>query len=131
MTILRTLLAAALSASLSLSARAQGPAPMPGMDHGGQHTMPGSATVDGPATREFRAVDAQMHRDMGIRYTGDVDVDFVRGMIPHHEGAIGMARVALRHSKDPAIRKLAEDIVKAQGVEITQMQDFLKRHGAK
>lgn len=70
-----------------------------------------------------------MHRNMDIRYSNDVDVDFVRGMIPHHKGAVAMAKVALRYSKDPEIRKLAEDIIKAQDVEIAQMEAFLKRKG--
>ena len=85
---------------------------------------------DTPATTEFRAVDARMHREMDIRYTNDVDADFVRAMIPHHRGAIAMARIALDHSKDPEIRRLAEDIVRAQDGEIAQMEAFLKRKEA-
>jgi uncharacterized protein (DUF305 family) len=97
--------------------------------HHHEHGQPAAKAdpSDSPATRAFRDADARMHREMDIRYTNDVDVDFVRGMIPHHRGAIEMARIALEHSKDPEIRKLAEDIVKAQDTEIAQMEAFLKR----
>jgi uncharacterized protein (DUF305 family) len=65
---------------------------------------------------------------MMVSYTGDADVDFVTGMIPHHQGAIDMAKVELQYGKDPTMQKLATDIVKAQESEITFMQDWLKKH---
>lgn len=96
------------------------------------HGQPDAKTAasDSAATKAFRDADARMHREMDIRYTNDVDVDFVRGMIPHHRGAVAMAKIALEHSKDPEIRRLAEEIIKAQDVEITQMEAFLKRKQA-
>lgn len=84
----------------------------------------------GVATNAFREANARMHADMAIRYSGDVDRDFVAGMIPHHRGAVAMAKIALEHSKDPEIRRLAEEIVKAQETEIAQMQAILKRKEA-
>jgi uncharacterized protein (DUF305 family) len=50
-------------------------------------------------------------------------------MIPHHQGAVDMAKVALKHAKDPATKKIAHKIVKDQEKEIGQMQAWLKKHG--
>ena len=63
-----------------------------------------------------------MMRGMSVPYTGDPDVDFRVQMIPHHQGAIDMARVALRHAKDPWTRQMAEGVIVEQQREIAEMQ---------
>lgn len=70
-----------------------------------------------------------MHRDMDILYSGDSDVDFARAMIAHHQGAIDMAKVALEHGEDPAMRQLAAEIIAAQEGEIVWLRDWLKQRG--
>ena len=91
-----------------------------------QHGAP-ARTSDPASTREFQAANARMHKDMNIRFTGDADRDFAAGMIPHHQGAIDMARTQLRHGKDPELRRLAEDILAAQEREIAQLRTILAR----
>jgi uncharacterized protein (DUF305 family) len=82
-----------------------------------------------PSSRAFAEANAKMHKDMAIKYSGDADADFVRGMIPHHSGAIDMAKIELKYGKDPELRKLAEGIIKAQEAEIVEMNAWLKAHG--
>ncbi len=55
-------------------------------------------------------------------YTGNADIDFLAMMIPHHEGAVEMARLVLIHGRDPLTRKLAEEIITGQVVEIEGMK---------
>ena len=92
------------------------------------HGTPTTRTGDSAATTAFKAANTRMHKDMDIAFTGDVDADFVRGMIPHHQGAVDMAKTVLAFGKDPQIRKLAEEIVKAQETEIALMQEWLKKN---
>ncbi|QIB36078.1 DUF305 domain-containing protein [Ancylobacter pratisalsi] len=94
------------------------------MDHSAH--MPGAD--DSASTRAFEEAGARMHKDMAIQYSGNTDVDFVRGMIPHHMGAVDMARVELQFGKDPELRKLAEDIIEAQDKEIAFMKAWLAKN---
>jgi len=106
-----------------------------GMMQGGKHgSMSGSQSMQpkgdsGPSSLAFHGVSMKMHSAMDIAYTGNADVDFVKGMIPHHAGAVDMAKTVLAFGKDPEVKKLAESIIKAQETEIAQMNDWLKKNG--
>ena len=76
------------------------------------------------------AANAAMHKAMAVEMTGDVDVDFMRTMVPHHQGAVEMAKIVVENGKDPEVRKLAEEIIKAQEAEIAIMEAWLQKNGA-
>lgn len=78
------------------------------------------------STRHYKKSMEKMHHAMMIEYSGDADVDFVRGMIPHHQGAIDMAKIQLKYGKDEALRDLAQRIILAQEEEIAFMQSWLR-----
>jgi uncharacterized protein (DUF305 family) len=92
---------------------------------GGMPMQPKGDT--GPSSQAFNGITAKMHQDMAITFTGNADVDFVKNMIAHHQGAIDMAKVELAFGKDPDVKKVAEDVIKAQEEEIAWLKDWQKK----
>lgn len=105
-----------------------------GMDHSGMGMADQGAMIppdlaENPAVQGYAAAMDKMMADMMVPYTGDADVDFVKGMIPHHEAAVAMAKVQLEYGTDPEIRKLSEAVIAAQVAEIAMMKAWLAARG--
>ena len=86
------------------------------------HVMSGTESA---ATVAFMAANDRMHADMAIDYTGDADVDFMRGMIPHHQAAINMAKAELEHGDSDWAKQMAQKVIDAQQQEIEEMLNWL------
>ncbi len=127
MTILTRAAAALVAVTLCATAASaeDRPMEMKGMAHGAMAPATGEET---PADKAFAASNAAMMKGMGLKTSGDADRDFVAMMLPHHQGAVDMARIELQYGKDPSLRKLAAAIIKAQAVEIAEMQAWQRRH---
>ncbi len=89
--------------------------------HGGGHGAAGSAT---PGDAAFAASEAAMHTGMARASGETVDEAYIAKMIEHHRGAVAMAEVALRESRDPEVRRMAQIVVDTQTREIAEMQTW-------
>ena len=83
---------------------------------------------DAASTKAYKDAHEKMMHDMHQTFTGNADIDFMNGMIPHHQGAIDMAKVLLKYGKDAETRKLAEQIIADQEKEIALMQAWLRKN---
>ncbi len=93
---------------------------------------PSSATAStgtSAATQAYEAANMRMHKDMAITFTGDPDLDFARSMVPHHQGAVEMARIVLQHGKDPELKKLAQEVIASQEREVAFLRAWLEKRG--
>jgi len=94
-----------------------------------QHAHDGAAAgapPQGGFATGMHAAMVEMSKAMeAAPMTGDPDKDFLAMMIPHHEGAVEMARLVLLHGRDPLVRRLAEEIIAGQQTEIGAMSERL------
>jgi uncharacterized protein (DUF305 family) len=86
-----------------------------------------ATTSDAPVDYALLETMSTMHAAMhDAQLTGKPDVDFARLMIPHHQGAIDMAKVELLFGTDARLRRLAQEIIVTQESEIQVMQRILR-----
>src|SRR5688500_16275527 len=78
--------------------------------------------------KAFKEANDKMHQDMMMEPSGDTDKDYAMMMIPHHEGAIAMAKAELQYGKDPTLRAMAEKIIAAQEAEIAELKKWQQEH---
>ena len=101
----------------------------PGATHGTDHAGPAAPGAPGSlATEAYRAANLAMHSAMDMEFSDNADIDFARGMIGHHQGAIVMARIMLEHGQDPDLRQLAEEVIEAQEAEIAFLRQWIAEH---
>src|SRR6267154_3966969 len=121
-----------LATTVAVSATSFAFAEDPAKTHHVRGTMPVQYVADRPDhskeqpfLSENAAAMDKMMADMTIKPTGDVDRDFVAMMVPHHQGAIDMAKAELKYGHNEQLRRIAQEIVVNQQQEIAVMQHAL------
>jgi uncharacterized protein (DUF305 family) len=89
-----------------------------------------TSSEEQPLFSENEVAMNKMMADMTIKPSGDVDRDFVAMMVPHHQGAVDMAKAELKYGRNGQLRWLAREIVANQQQEITEMRDAIGNHGS-
>ncbi len=103
----------------------------PGMDmKRGTTNMGAGATMGAGGGTDMKPMMTDMHdKMMGVKSSGNPDVDFAMMMLMHHEGAITMAEAELKNGKNAQMRAMAKDIIRAQKKEIAVFDKFLAKNG--
>jgi uncharacterized protein (DUF305 family) len=117
-----------VAAVLALVLAVEGPANSQNAMQAAHHHPSGidaSSSAASPFHAEMADVDARMHDAMAVASGGDIDRDFMRMMIPHHQGAIDMALILLKYGHDEKLKRLAQSIIVEQGQEIAYMRQLL------
>lgn len=125
----RMSIALVASALAFTAASAQQPASKPAMDPSTHMKMMEPTAADSAATKGYKASMMTMMKAMPMTFTGDADVDFMKQMRAHHQGAIDMAKVEISNGKDAEAKKLAQKIVSDQEKEIATIDNWLKAKG--
>lgn len=97
------------------------------MHHNAPAKVAGKAQQNS-SVKAYVAAAHKMHRGMNVTYTGNADIDFARGMVPHHQGAVDMVNVLNKYGKDAELKKFAGNIRLWQKTEIGLMQRWLDTH---
>ena len=90
-----------------------------------------AAAAQTPATAAYKQAMDKMMMAMNQPLTGNPDIDFAQGMLPHHQAAVDMAEVELSYGHDPVMRQLARQIIASQTREQGLMRQWLSRHAAR
>ena len=103
-------------------------AQMQGMDMQKMMQMMMPQPGDPASTRDLKQAHMDMMKDMPMQFTGDADKNFATSMMKPHSGGIEMAKIQLKHGKDPEMRKMAEKLIKEQGNDNKEFATWLKKN---